>query len=161
MQILDFLIGYGVCEIISIGSCGTLEDFPENKLLIPIEALRDEGTSYHYLPSERTITLNKTAINAIAASLSKKFIQFELCKTWTTDGFYRETPAKIKKRKEEGCITVEMEASAYMAVAQFLGITFSQILYAGDNLGGEEWDSRDFIGQPEIRKRVIQLSFAI
>lgn len=47
-QILDWLIGYGVCEIISAGSCGALEHFEESTFLVPSKALRDEGTSYHY-----------------------------------------------------------------------------------------------------------------
>ena len=47
-QILDWLIGYGVREVISAGSCGALEKFPESTFLVPNKALRDEGTSYHY-----------------------------------------------------------------------------------------------------------------
>ena len=46
-QILDWLICYGVKEVISAGSCGALIDIPENTFLVPIKALRDEGTSYH------------------------------------------------------------------------------------------------------------------
>ena len=53
VQILDWLIGYGVCEIISAGSCGALEHFEESTFLIPSKALRDEGTSYHYAPPSR------------------------------------------------------------------------------------------------------------
>ena len=49
-QILDWLIGYGVREVISAGSCGALEKFPESTFLVPNKALRDEGTSYHYAP---------------------------------------------------------------------------------------------------------------
>ena len=52
-QILDWLIGYGVREIISAGSCGALEYFPESTFLVPSKALRDEGTSYHYAPPSR------------------------------------------------------------------------------------------------------------
>ena len=49
-QILDWLIGYGVREIISAGACGCLEEFSEGTFLVPYKALRDEGTSYHYAP---------------------------------------------------------------------------------------------------------------
>ena len=45
VQILEYLIAGGVTEIISVGSCGVLEDIPENRFLIPVSALRDEGTS--------------------------------------------------------------------------------------------------------------------
>jgi len=52
-QIMDWLIGYGVREIISAGSCGCLEEFSEGTFLVPYKALRDEGTSYHYAPPSR------------------------------------------------------------------------------------------------------------
>ena len=53
VQVLEYLIAGGVTKIISVGSCGVLEDIPENRFLIPVSALRDEGTSYHYLPPSR------------------------------------------------------------------------------------------------------------
>lgn len=54
VQLLDWLIGYGVKKIISTGSCGALVPFPESTFLVPYKALRDEGTSYHYAaPSNR------------------------------------------------------------------------------------------------------------
>ena len=49
-QLMDFLISCGCKKIISTGSCGVLTDLAENEFLIPVKALRDEGTSYHYLP---------------------------------------------------------------------------------------------------------------
>ena len=58
-QILDWLIGYGVSEIISAGSCGALENFPESTFLIPCKALRDEGTSYHYALPSRFIEVSE------------------------------------------------------------------------------------------------------
>ena len=69
-------------------------------------------------------------------------------KTWTTDGFYRETPAKVPLRRAEGCLTVEMEAAAFFAVAQFRGVQFGQMLYGGDDVSGAEWDHRDWIKRP-------------
>ena len=60
-QILDWLIGYGVREIISAGSCGALEEFAEGTFLIPEKALRDEGTSYHYAAPSRFMEINKRA----------------------------------------------------------------------------------------------------
>ena len=59
VQMLDYLIGHGCREIISAGACGALTDIPENEFLVPVEALRDEGASYHYLPPSREVSLNK------------------------------------------------------------------------------------------------------
>lgn len=134
VQFLDFLIGYGVKKIISIGSCGSLIDIPENELLIPTEALRDEGTSYHYLPPKRTVKLNPDAIKAIVSMFQKQSLKYEFCKTWTTDGFYRETIEMVNYRKEEGCSVVEMECAALAACAEFRNVKFGQILYTADTL---------------------------
>ena len=83
---------------------------------------------------------------------------FIKAKTWTTDAFCRETPLNIQNRKNEEYVTVEMEAAAYMAVARYNGVEFGQTLYAGDNLGEESWDSRDYNGQTETRELVLRLS---
>lgn len=64
-QILDWLIGYGVREIISAGSCGALEKFAEGTFLVPHKALRDEGTSYHYAPPSRYMEISERARKAI------------------------------------------------------------------------------------------------
>jgi len=145
VQLMDFLIGYGVKEIISAGSCGALLDFPENELLIPTEALRDEGTSYHYLPPSRTVTINTHAVDAIKTALTKKSVKFEQCKTWTTDGFYRETPEMVAYRKEEGCAVVDMECAGLAACAEFRSVKFGQILFTADSLANvDAYDERDW-----------------
>lgn len=145
VQILDFLIGYGVKEIISAGSCGALLDFPENEFLIPTEALRDEGTSYHYLPPSRTVKINEEAVNAIITALDKQSIKYELCKTWTTDGFYRETSEMVEYRKKEACSVVEMECAGLASCAEFRKIKFGQILFTADTLANiQAHDDRDW-----------------
>ncbi len=133
-QIMDWLIGYGATHIISVGSCGTLTDWPENKFLVPIKALRDEGTSYHYLPPSRFVELKPTVVNSIEKTLRKLNVPYAQCITWTTDGFYRETKDKIQYRKKEGCTVVEMECAALAACAEFRGVQFGQILFTADTL---------------------------
>ena len=81
-----------------------------------------------------------------------------LGKTWTTDAFYRETSAKVRLRKEEGCLTVEMEAAAFFAVACFRGVDFAQLLYGGDDVSGETWDSRDWVNRHSARESLFWLA---
>lgn len=146
-QILDFLIACGVKVVISAGSCGTLEDIAENEFLIPQEALRDEGTSYHYLPPSRYVSLNPNAISVIREVLDTHGIQYQMCRTWTTDGFFRETADMVNYRREEGCQVVEMECSALAACAQFRGIAFGQLLFSADSLANlEKHDVRGWGG---------------
>jgi len=134
VQYLDFLIAYGAKHIISCGSCGTLHDIPENEILIPTIALRDEGTSYHYLPPSREVKLHKAAIQAIQSVASEHNVPYKNCKTWTTDGFYRSTKEMVEHRKKEGCDVVEMECSALAACAEFRNAIFGHILFTADTL---------------------------
>lgn len=133
-QLLDWLIGYGVETILAVGSCGTLVDLPENELVVPTEALRDEGTSYHYLPPSRTVKLSESMQRALCEALSKRKLRFSEGMTWTTDAFFRETPTRVSTRRSEGCLTVEMECAALAACAAFRSVTFGQLLYTADSL---------------------------
>ena len=134
-QILDWLISYGVKTVISTGSCGVLEDIPENSFLIPSEALRDEGTSYHYLPPSRFVETDAGLRRIIETVFSEKALPYVECRTWTTDGFFRETEAKVRARREEdGCACVEMECAALASCAKFRGARFAMILFTADSL---------------------------
>ena len=78
--------------------------------------------------------------------------------TWTTDAFFRETPAKVARRREQGCITVEMEASAMFAAAAFRGAVYGQLLYAGDDVSAAQWDHRDWQTQSGARDHLLDLA---
>jgi uridine phosphorylase len=140
---LEETIACGCRKFIACGGAGVLNrELAVGHLVVPSTALRDEGTSYHYLPPSRDVSASAEAVAAIQQTLDAASIPYVTGKTWTTDAIYRETPTKVAKRRDEGCITVEMEAATFFAVAQFRGITFGQILYGGDDVSGELWDKR-------------------
>ena len=144
-QFMDWLIGYGVEKIISTGTCGVLTNIEENAFLVPVRALRDEGTSYHYASPSRYMDVHVEAISAIEQVLEQLCIPYEEVMTWSTDGFYRETAEKVAYRKEEGCAVVEMECSALAAVAQLRGVVWGELLFTADSLADlENYDSRDW-----------------
>ncbi|MFS9108747.1 nucleoside phosphorylase [Streptococcus infantis] len=144
-QFMDWLIGYGVEQIISTGTCGVLTNIEENAFLVPVRALRDEGASYHYVAPSRYIEMQIEAVSAIEQVLEQLGIPYEEVMTWSTDGFYRETAEKVAYRKEEGCAVVEMECAALAAVAQLRGIVWGQLLFTADSLADlENYDSRDW-----------------
>ena len=145
VQILDFLIGYGVKKIVSAGSCGALTELEENAFLLPVKALRDECCSYHYLPPARFIETSEEVNAAIRRVMGKLGLPLQDCVTWTTDGFYRETREKIALRRQEGCAVVEMECAALAACAKFRGAEFGQILYTADSLAHADcYDERSW-----------------
>lgn len=146
-QILDWLISYGVREIISAGSCGALEKFPESTFLVPARALRDEGTSYHYAPPSRFMEIGESARCAIQKTLLEHNMKYQEVTTWSTDGFFRETKEKVAYRRAEGCAVVEMECSALAACAAFRGAVWGMILYTADTLADvEKYDARNWGG---------------
>lgn len=147
VQILDWLISYGVREIISAGSCGTLEQFPESTFLVPCKALRDEGTSYHYAPPSRFMEISEQARIAIKETILEHGMKYQEVITWSTDGFFRETKEKVAYRKREGCSVVEMECSALAAVSAFRDAAWGMILYTADSLADvEKYDMRSWGG---------------
>lgn len=147
VQILDWLMGYGVSEIISAGSCGALEQFPESTFLVPKLALRDEGTSYHYAPPSRFMEISQQARKAIQETILEHGMKYQEVITWSTDGFFRETKEKVAYRKSEGCTVVEMECAALAACAAFRRATWGMILYTADSLADvEKYDMRSWGG---------------
>ena len=143
--LLEEVIARGCRKFIACGGAGVLvPDIAVGHILVPATAGRDEGTSYHYLPPGREVAAGAAGVAAIEQVLAAHNVPYVRAKTWTTDAIYRETPAKIAARKAEGCVTVEMEAAAFFAVAQFRGVEFAQLLYGGDDLSGVAWDLRDW-----------------
>ena len=157
--IFEEVIARGCRKFIACGGCGVLDrEIAVGHLLIPTSAVRDEGTSYHYLPPGREVSASPAGVAAIEKVLARRGVGYLLTKTWTTDGLYRETVEKTLLRKKEGCLAVEMEAAAFFAVAQFRGVAFAQILYGGDAVIPGGWDSRDWVSRGSVRQQLFWLS---
>ncbi|MGI5231589.1 nucleoside phosphorylase [Actinoallomurus sp. CA-142502] len=111
-------------------------------VVVPDAAVRDEGTSYHYAAPSRLMSADPSAVETAVATLAAHDIPHVTGTTWTTDAPFRETPERVRARREEGCLTVEMETAAFLAVARFRDVRFAQYLYAGDDVSGQAWDHR-------------------
>lgn len=131
--LLEEVIAKGGKKILFFGSCGSLDkEITAGHLIIPVEAYRDEGTSYHYAPASDYIKISSAEkLSQIFNSLKVPYVK---SKTWTTDSFYRETQKNAEARKNDGCKVVEMECASIMAVGQFRGVDVYQFLYAADCL---------------------------
>ena len=130
---------FPVERFIVFGSSGALVPLPPGALILPTAAVRDEGTSYHYVPAAEEIPIPRAA--ELEELLSRLGIPFLSGKTWTTDAFYRETEGNLHRRIEQGCVCVEMECSALQAVCDHRGLAFYPFLYSADSLHGS-WDPR-------------------
>jgi uridine phosphorylase len=157
--LLEELIVKGARQVVACGGCGVLKkEIAVGHLIIVNSAVRDEGTSYHYLPPSREVQPTPSMTKLIEKVVRRYAIPYILGKTWTTDGFFRETIKKRDIRLQEGCLTVEMEAAALFAVAQFRGIKIGQILYGGDIVVPEGWDHRDWGKRKDIRENLFWLA---
>lgn len=119
--LLERLYAYGVEKVVALGCCGALEKLAENVFFVVRKALCDEGTSYHYLPPARFVTLDESAVDIVEGVLRENHVSCESCVTWSTDGFFRETKEKVKARRAEGCRVVDMECAALAACAAYRG----------------------------------------
>lgn len=156
---IEEMIAHGCRKFVVCGGCGVLDGgIACGHLVVPISAVRDEGTSYHYVPPGQEVAPSPQALAAIRETLDRYSCPYVLGKTWTTDAIFRETRPRIARRAAEGCLTVEMEAAAIFAVAQFRGVALGQILYGGDDLSGEVWDPRQWNRDGSARQKLFRLA---
>lgn len=156
---MDIMCALGCSKFIACGSAGVLDRKIERGTVIIVDsAVRDEGTSHHYLPASREIAIPPETVNRIKTVINRREINYIAGKTWTTDAIYRETRGKIRTRREEGCVAVEMEASALIAVARHRNVSFGHILAADDDVSGDAWDPRREVRSPGFRQRLFDLA---
>ena len=157
--ILEELICLGVKHFIACGGCGVLRrEIAAGFPVILSAAVRDEGTSYHYLPSGRSVEPAPAAVAALETACRRMNVAFRLGKTWTTDAIYRETVDRRAARLAEGCDVVEMEAAAFFAVARFRQVEFGQIVYGGDLVVPDGWDAREWNERGHDRRLIFRLA---
>lgn len=138
--IFEEIVAMGCKNIFLFGSCGTLVNAKHTSIIIPTSAVRDEGTSYHYMEDSNEIELDSKYVDRLTDFCENNKIEYIKGKTWTTDALFRETKGKIDLMLKKDCISVEMECSAMAAFAKFRGVNFSQFFYVTDSVNKESYD---------------------
>ena len=146
VTVMEELIGLGGKEFIIIGTAGGLHNFG---IFLCNRAIRDEGTSYHYISTGKYSYPNDNLSKRFGKSVEKFGLDFEEGTTWTIDAPYRETKAEVQHYKKEGVKSVEMEASALFAVAQVRKVKIAAAFVISDLLGSDAWD-------PQFDKRHVK-----
>ena len=135
---MEELHARGVDKFIVFGSCGELtSDLKNGAFVIPNEAYRDEGTSYHYLPESDFVKIK--SYEKLVNIFEEERIDYEITKVWTTDALYKETVNKVENRLKQGCKVVDMECASIMALAENRKFEAYQFLYKDDTLANNEW----------------------
>ncbi|MFC1743600.1 nucleoside phosphorylase [Candidatus Riflebacteria bacterium] len=133
---------------LSIGSAGCLEDdINLGQLFLVQKALRDEGTSFHYLSPARYAFPFGTLTTQIQKFFTEKKYSLKQATSWTTDAPYRETEKKYQEfTSKDGAITVDMETAGMFAFSQFYQLEFASLLIISDFLTIDGW-------KPEFKNR--------
>lgn len=156
---LENLAAMGVRTVVGVGGAGAL--LPELTLghaVVLGSALRDEGTSLHYLPPSRTVDADPDGVALLTGVLDRAGIPRVVGRSWTTDAIYRETPARVERRRAEQCAVVDMEAAALVAVARRIGVGYAQLFLAADSLAGPAWEHRGWTTAREARAGLFELA---
>jgi len=150
--VAEELFASGCRLLLSLTSAGQITAVREPPYFILIErALRDEGTSYHYLPAADYSDADARLIRLMSAGLSRIRVPLERGATWTTDAPFRETAAAIEACRARGVLAVEMEAAALYAFARarrrpvvcFAHVTNQMARIEGDFEKGEADGARE------------------
>ena len=139
--VAEELFASGCQLLVSISSAGQITPAGQPPYFVVIEkALRDEGTSYHYLPASPFSQMNPLLLSRLKASLLGPASPILLGATWTTDAPFRETAAEIEQYRSMGLLAVEMEAAALYAFAQARGKNVVCAAYVTNSMGTTEGD---------------------
>ncbi len=138
--------------LVSMTSAGQIVPVSQPPYFVLIErALRDEGTSYHYLPPAPFSAINPALLTCVDGVFDTASVHVLRGATWTTDAPFRETVEAIEYARSEGILGVEMEAAALYAFAQvkakdivcFAHITNQMAQIEGDFEKGVDHGSHD------------------
>lgn len=136
---MEVMIASGVRKILMLGLAGSLSpSCPIGSAVIPTWGIREEGTSYHYLPSGVCPRPSSSFVKDLMAGLSE--LGPMTGGVWSIDAPYRETIAKVKGYSKKGVLAVDMETTAMMAVAMRRKAEFAAVLTISDSVHGEDWD---------------------
>jgi purine-nucleoside phosphorylase len=139
-ELAEEFAAMGVRRMILMTWGGTLQ--PELKpgdIIVVNQAIRDEGTSYHYLPASKTITADMQLVDQLVSAIRARGGSCSVGTTWTTDAPYRETVEEIRQYQSEGVKTVEMESAGLFTIGKVRGIPTASVVVGMDSLANFQW----------------------
>lgn len=139
--IAEQLQASGARLIIGLTSAGRLSpDLPLPCLVVATSAIRDEGTSFHYLAPSREVACKSAVVPLLERELIATGWAIRSGKVWTTDAPYRETKTHLNKWAQEGALAVEMQAASLFAFGiarQATVASIAMVSNAVDNAGAQ------------------------
>jgi uridine phosphorylase len=134
-MISEDIIRLGVEQILIIGEAGGIrQDLAPGNLVLCTKAIRDVGTSEHYIKGGMYVKADKELTKKMGRIMKKSGIAIITGPTWSIDAPYTETRNEVEKYSKMGIVTVEMESAGLFAVASRRGIKASAVFIVSDVL---------------------------
>jgi uridine phosphorylase len=141
-SISDEMMAWGVQRIVILSLAGGLQpDLAPGSIVVSDRAIRDEGTSYHYLAPARDVQASSGLVSALTNALKQRGLDPTIGAVWSTDAPYRETRAEAESFQREGIKAVDMESAGVYAAAQLRGREAASTFVIGDSLAGPRWSA--------------------
>ncbi len=136
------LIAWGTRRLVILSLAGGLQpDLYPRSVVVCDRALRDEGTSYHYLPPGRDVAASARLASSICGALGSRGITASRGATWSTDAPYRETQHEAEQYRREGVLAVDMESAGLYAAAEVRAVEAASVFVIGDSLAAPRWSA--------------------
>ena len=139
-ELAEEFVAMGVQRMILMTWAGTLQpDLNAGDIIVIDRAIRDEGTSYHYLPPAKYIDADAQLADELMAAIQAQSGTCSRGTSWTTDAPFRETVEEIRQYKLEGVKAVEMESAGLFTIGQVRKVATVSVVVAMDSLGELRW----------------------
>jgi len=159
VMLLEELTAFGMKRALFLGYCGSLQkEIGVGAVVLPVEAIREEGTSYHYLPKGQKSCPDLALQEKLLHWMEEVGLSPFRGTVWTTDAPYRETADKVRRYGESGVLGVEMEMAAAFAFGKAREISIGAVLIVSDEVGERGWRAGFFSAEVQsTRKKVTEV----
>ncbi len=141
-NLAEEMIAWGSKRIVILSLAGGLQsNLAPGDVVICNRAIRDEGTSYHYLPPEKYVDASSSFASELESVFKKNGLSASIGSAWSTDAPYRESREEAELYQNEGALAVDMESAGLFAVGQARGIETASVFVIGDSLAKPRWSA--------------------
>lgn len=146
-NLAEEMIAWGSKRIVILSLAGGLQsNLAPGDVVICNRAIRDEGTSYHYLPPQKYVDASSSFASELESVFKKNGLSASIGSTWSTDAPYRESREEAELYQNEGVLAVDMESAGLFAVGQARGIETASVFVIGDSLAKSRWSAPPDMG---------------
>jgi uridine phosphorylase len=155
-NVAEELIAFGATRLVILSLAGGLRpELAPGSVIVCDRAIRDEGTSYHYLAAARDVRASVDLVSSLSQALDGRGLSHTIGATWSTDAPYRETKDEAERFAAEGVAAVDMESAGLFAAGQVRGVRTASVLVVGDSLAGPRWSAPPDMGSLHARLKLV------